>query len=135
MGNSSSALMPDCSNFNADELIRLSKKFKKLDLDKSGTISGEEFMAVPEAKGNPLAQRIIDLFDEDGNGEVELKEFVKTLSLFSVKSDKESKLKFAFRIYDMDNDGFISFEDLTTVSTSLSISRQNYLFSLISRRF
>ncbi|XP_068681400.1 calcineurin subunit B type 1-like [Montipora foliosa] len=41
--------------------------------------------------------------------------FIEGVSQFSVKGDKESKLKFAFRIYDMDNDGFISNGELFQV--------------------
>ena len=49
----------------------------------------------------------LDIFDEDGSGEVDFKEFLQGVSQFSVKGDKAAKLKFAFRIYDLDNDGFI----------------------------
>lgn len=38
------------------------------------------------------------------------------MSQFSVKGDKESKMRFAFRIYDMDNDGYISNGELFQVS-------------------
>ena len=38
------------------------------------------------------------------------------MSQFSVKGDKDSKLRFAFRIYDMDNDGFISNGELFQVA-------------------
>lgn len=43
------------------------------------------------------------------------------MSQFSVKGDKESKLRFAFRIYDMDNDGYISNGELFQVCTYLII--------------
>lgn len=43
-------------------------------------------------------------------------EFIQGVSQFSVKGDKESKLRFAFRIYDMDNDGYISNGELFQVS-------------------
>lgn len=73
-------------------------------------------MSLPELQQNPLVQRVIDIFDADGNGEVDFKEFIHGVSQFSVKGDKLSKLKFAFRIYDMDNDGFISNGELFQVS-------------------
>jgi len=65
--------------------------------DNSGSLSVEEFMSLPELNQNPLVQRVIDLFDEDGNGEVDFKEFIHGVSQFSVKGDKKSKLRFAFR--------------------------------------
>lgn len=98
-------------------------------------------MSLPELQQNPLVQRVIDIFDADGNGEVDFKEFIHGVSQFSVKvaflpprglfywvfmrrwltlnanlqGDKESKLRFAFRIYDMDNDGYISNGELFQV--------------------
>lgn len=58
---------------DADEIKRLGKRFKKLDLDNSGSLSVEEFMSLPELQQNPLVQRVIDIFDTDGNGEVDFK--------------------------------------------------------------
>jgi len=83
--------------------------------DNSGSLSVEEFMTLPELQQNPLVQRVIDIFDEDGNGEVDFKEFIQGVSQFSVKGDKTSKLRFAFRIYDIDNDGYISNGELFQV--------------------
>ena len=56
-----------------EELRRLGKRFKKLDIDKNGTISIEEFMSLPELQQNPLVRRVIDLFDTDRNGEIDFK--------------------------------------------------------------
>uniref|UniRef100_A0A803SZD9 EF-hand domain-containing protein n=1 Tax=Anolis carolinensis TaxID=28377 RepID=A0A803SZD9_ANOCA len=101
-----------CSHFDADEIKRLGKRFKKLDLDNSGSLSVEEFMSLPELQQNPLVQRVIDIFDTDGNGEVDFKEFIEGVSQFSVKGDNEQKLRFAFRIYNMDKDGNVRSEPL-----------------------
>uniref|UniRef100_A0A7E4VTJ1 Calcineurin subunit B type 2 n=1 Tax=Panagrellus redivivus TaxID=6233 RepID=A0A7E4VTJ1_PANRE len=117
MGNETSLPMEMCSNFDAYELRRLARRFKKLDIDGSGSLSVDEFMSLPELQQNPLVQRVIDIFDEDGNGEVDFKEFIQGISQFSVKGDKSIKLKYlvAFRIYDMDRDGFISNGELFQV--------------------
>lgn len=56
-----------------DEIRRLGKRFRKLDLDNSGSLSVEEFMSLPDLQQNPLVQRVIDIFDTDGNGEVDFK--------------------------------------------------------------
>ena len=42
-------------------------------------------------------------------------EFLEGVSQFSVKGDKESKLKFAFQVYDINRDGFISNGELFSV--------------------
>lgn len=70
---------------DADEIRRLGKRFRKLDLDNSGALSIDEFMSLPELQQNPLVQRVIDIFDADGNGEVDFKEFIQGVSQFSVK--------------------------------------------------
>ena len=118
MGNETSLPM-NCAAFDSEEIKRLGKRFKKLDLDGSGSLSIEEFMSLPELQQNPLVQRVIDIFDEDGNGEVDFKEFVKGLAMFAVKTtEKEKKLRFMFNIYDMDEDGYISNGELFKVTTS-----------------
>ena len=74
-------------------LMELVDRFKKLDLDNSGSLSVDEFMSLPELQQNPLVQRVIEIFDDDGNGEVDFKEFIQGISQFSVKGDKETKLR------------------------------------------
>merc|ERR1711892_382601 len=114
MGNEGSLPM-NCVAFDAEEIKRLGKRFKKLDLDNSGSLSVDEFMSLPELQQNPLVRRVIEIFDDDQNGEVDFKEFIQGVSQFSVKGDKDTKLRFAFRIYDIDNDGFISNGELFQV--------------------
>ena len=46
---------------------------------------------------------------------VDFKEFITALSVFSVKGDSVEKLKFAFMVYDIDCDGFISNQELFQV--------------------
>eukprot|EP01137_Pigoraptor_chileana_P031361 Opistho-2@19082 len=96
------------SNFSPNELKRLARRFKKLDKDNNGTISPEEFLSLPELHQNPLVSRVIATLDVDGGGDVDFQEFISCLSIFSVKGEKEAKLRFAFQIYDVDRDGFIS---------------------------
>jgi serine/threonine-protein phosphatase 2B regulatory subunit len=116
MGNEASLLPLELSStFDIEEIKRLGKRFKKLDLDKSGSLSVDEFMSLPELQQNPLVQRVIAIFDTDGNGEVDFKEFIEGISLFSVKGNKDAKLQFAFKIYDIDRDGYISNGELYQV--------------------
>merc|ERR1712137_91264 len=118
MGNTSSAVLDNIvegSNFNRDEVDRLRKRFMKLDKDNSGTIEREEFLSLPQISSNPLATRMIAIFDEDGGGDVDFQEFVSGLSAFSSKGNKEEKLRFAFRVYDIDRDGYISNGELFIV--------------------
>ncbi|KAG7007990.1 hypothetical protein G7Y79_00007g021150 [Physcia stellaris] len=101
--------------FDRDEVDRLRKRFMKLDKDKSGTIERDEFLSLPQVSSNPLATRMIAIFDEDGGGDVDFQEFVSGLSAFSSKGNKEEKLHFAFKVYDIDRDGYISNGELFIV--------------------
>ncbi|KKY32999.1 putative calcineurin subunit b [Diaporthe ampelina] len=131
------------TNFDRDEVDRLRKRFMKLDKvryhtqggrtnifsqrasqltvvaqlfqDNSGTIEREEFLSLPQINSNPLATRMIAIFDEDGGGNVDFQEFVSGLSAFSSKGNKEQKLRFAFKVYDIDRDGYISNGELFIV--------------------
>ena len=57
----------------------------------------------------------LDVLDNDDSGEIDFNEFVLGMSKFSSKAEKKEKLMFAFRIYDIDNDGFISNGELYQV--------------------
>eukprot|EP00162_Nutomonas_longa_P004348 comp15103_c0_seq1/m.22530 comp15103_c0_seq1/g.22530 ORF comp15103_c0_seq1/g.22530 comp15103_c0_seq1/m.22530 type:complete len:174 (-) comp15103_c0_seq1:91-612(-) len=103
------------SNFTQQEIKRLYKRFKKLDKDGSGTISSDEFLVIPELAGNPLVQRVISIFDKSGDGQVDFKEFIQALSIFSVKGSGEEKLQFAFQVYDIDRDGKICNKEMFQV--------------------
>ena len=52
-------------------------RFKRLDTDASGSLSIDEFMKDEEIRSNPLARRVISIFDQDGGGDVDFFEFVK----------------------------------------------------------
>jgi Ca2+-binding EF-hand superfamily protein len=101
------AKMSSHSNMAAATLMHLQ--------DGSGTIERDEFLALPQISSNPLATRMIAIFDEDGGGDVDFQEFVSGLSAFSSKGNKEEKLRFAFRVYDIDRDGYISNGELFIV--------------------
>ena len=47
---------------------------------------------IPGLENNPLVKRVIDVFDVDGNHEVDFKEFITTLSIFSDLKNSQQKL-------------------------------------------
>lgn len=87
----------------------------KLDRDSSGSIDRNEFMSIPGVSSNPLAARIMEVFDADNSGDVDFQEFITGLSIFSGRANKDDKLNFAFKIYDIDKDGYISNGELFIV--------------------
>ena len=61
MGNEASLPMEMATNFDAEEIKRLGKRFKKLDLDNSGSLSVDEFMSLPELQQVIFFKHLIHL--------------------------------------------------------------------------
>ena len=107
--------------FTKDELDRLRKRFQKIDTDSNGKIDKDEFMSIPGVADNPLGMRIMDVLDSDKCGKLSFDEFTNGLSIFLTANKggnnihKNEKLKFAFKIFDIDNDGYISNGELFIV--------------------
>lgn len=57
--------MPPDTPVSGPELLRLKKRFMKLDKDGSGSIDKDEFLQIPQIATNPLAHRMIAIFDEE----------------------------------------------------------------------
>ena len=64
---------------------------------------------------NPLVKRVIAVLDKNKDGCISFLEFVQGLNSLSASSSQEEKLRFAFQIYDINNDGFISNGELFIV--------------------
>eukprot|EP01117_Protostelium_nocturnum_P008365 TRINITY_DN2988_c0_g1_i2.p1 TRINITY_DN2988_c0_g1~~TRINITY_DN2988_c0_g1_i2.p1 ORF type:complete len:127 (+),score=37.72 TRINITY_DN2988_c0_g1_i2:299-679(+) len=64
---------------------------------------------------NPIAARIISIFDSNSDDQVSFKQFLQVLSVFSPKGNKEEKMQILFKAYDVKGDGFIDSEELHEV--------------------
>ena len=62
-------------------------------LDGSGVLEKDEVLAIPNVASNPLVSRLMAVFDNDGSGDIDFKEFIAGLSAFSSKGKAEEKLK------------------------------------------
>lgn len=98
-----------------DNVDTLYHQFLKLDTNGNGFLEKEEILSIPKLKENPIAHRVLELFDTDGDGIISFTEFVTGLSIFSSKGNRAKKLKFAFDLYDIDKDGYISNGELFAV--------------------
>jgi len=115
--------------FTDAELKKLYRRFRKIDVDGSGSLSLEEFMKIPELEHNPLVKRVVETFDSDHSGEVSFTEFITAVSVFATTASdsdaKSKKFQFTFRLYDVDGDGYISNADLFKVLKSMVGSNLN----------
>ncbi|KAF4674676.1 calcineurin, partial [Perkinsus chesapeaki] len=107
--------MHSIASFTERDIRRLYSRFQALDKDGNGQLDPSELLGVREISENPLVQRVVSIFDVDGNGTVSFIEFLVGLARVAVGSDEEEKLKFAFEVYDVNKDGYISNGDLFQV--------------------
>lgn len=116
--------------------------FRRFDANGDGAISFEELVAGLQNCGLMFTDQEVEICfavaDTDGNGEVSLSEFVNLLSSSHVSS-KGALQKFfefciqkAFNSIDTNNDGAISFQELSTSLRSAGFSDQEIqtIFSL-----
>ncbi|KAK3602386.1 hypothetical protein CHS0354_026273 [Potamilus streckersoni] len=75
-----------------------------------------------------FAENVFRTFDIDGNGKVDFKEFLIGLSI-TASSNVEKRLRWAFKMYDVDGSGTISRQEMCSivqaVYTMTAISQQN----------
>eukprot|EP01083_Nonionella_stella_P158838 517404_1 len=86
------------------------------------TITMDQMMETVYLKHNPLRDRIRVLYEQDLNeehlenvNEISFFDFCKCLSVFASDTHKATKIRFAFRIYDTDDNGFISCDNVRDV--------------------
>ena len=53
-----------------------------------------------------ISDRLFDIFDKDKNGSIDYKEFIDTIESM-IGGTEEEKIKFAFELHDLDNNGYI----------------------------
>ena len=62
---------------------------------------------------NPLLPRLIAVFAGNSpDGLITFRRFVETLSVFSPKAPLQQKIDFAFRLYDVQGDGYITADEV-----------------------
>lgn len=103
------------ATFTEKDITRLYQRFRALDTDGNGQLDPSEILGVAELSENPLVKRVVTVFDQDNSGTVSFIEFLVGLAKLAGGGSEDDKLKFAFAIYDVNKDGFISNGDLFEV--------------------
>jgi Ca2+-binding EF-hand superfamily protein len=85
--------------------------FKKIDSDRSGSIEIAEMLVYFDIERTKFTKRVFGIFDEDGSGEIDLREFIMALWNYCTLG-KSTLIIFAFDLYDKDGSGIIDCEEL-----------------------
>ena len=90
--------------------------FEMFDKDKDGKITAVEFANVMRSLNqDPTEEDIKEMIDEvdlDGNGEIDFEEFAALMNKRSKLTDIEEEVLNAFKLFDSEENGLISFTQL-----------------------
>ncbi len=91
-------------------LIDLKNRFKEIAGDDQ-LIDKDEFRNGLGISNNDISDRLFDIFDQDGSGSIDYDEFMGGIRSMVEGTDKD-KIKFAFQLHDLDNNGYIDRDEL-----------------------
>ncbi|VDK23502.1 unnamed protein product, partial [Taenia asiatica] len=125
-------LVSNCSFYSRFFLVRffidteLREIFNCFDTDGNGTISREEFAKILSVVSlNPSAVQIkllMSQVDINGDGQIAFDEFVECFGAQELTSTPDvATLQETFRVFDKDNDGYITSDELQTVLRQMGL--------------
>jgi Ca2+-binding EF-hand superfamily protein len=68
--------------------------------------------------GEKFSTHIMRIFDSDGNGFLDFKEFLLAIDIATCQTE-ESKLAWVFKLYDVDNDGIIDVREMAVIMETM----------------
>lgn len=127
MGKNASKLSPaelkdfkNCSNFTEKEIFDFYSNFHKA--YPKGRMSTDQLQAMyaklfPDGNADEFAENVFRVIDQDGNGTVDFREYLVSMST-TLRGDPLEILRRAFLLYDVDGDGFITEDEMSSIFKS-----------------
>ncbi|XP_006641537.2 lysophosphatidylcholine acyltransferase 2 [Lepisosteus oculatus] len=85
---------------------------------KGGRIGIEEFAGFLKLPITPALQELFALFDRNGDGTIDFREYVIGLSVLCRPANSEENIQMAFQLFDVDEDGNIDQEEFSSLLRS-----------------
>ena len=82
----------------------------EIDSDSSGSINVDEFLSSCDIELTPFSRRVFGIMDEDGNGEMDFREFVVATWNYC-SFEKAGLTHFTYDLYDVDRSGSMSVDE------------------------
>ena len=95
----------------ASDLGRLSAVFDEM-ASEDGLVDADGLATALKIDNPLLARRMFELFDLDGSGGVQSSEFLEVVNRLR-SADPRERIRFAFRLHDLDDNGCISHSELS----------------------
>ncbi|KAL3120797.1 hypothetical protein niasHT_008089 [Heterodera trifolii] len=115
--------LPQIDGLTTEQVAEFKEAFELFDKNGDGRVTASELGVVMHSLGHsPTEEELHEMvreIDENGNGSIELDEFIKMMSRKEKESENEKELREAFQVFDKDNDGFISPVELRFVMQNL----------------
>ena len=125
------------TNWTVEQIAEFKEVFALFDKDGDGTITKNELCTVMQSLGqDPTDQDLDDMIneiDQDGNGEIDFDEFLVLMAMNTQDLTEDAIIVKGFSVFDVDDDGFITIDDLRTMMMSLGEEvDEQQLFEIMS---
>jgi Ca2+-binding EF-hand superfamily protein len=109
-------------SFSEEEIVDWYKDFQRRSRNMGGDsqfLSEDEFVKVfnsvyTTGNSEQFAKHVFRTFDTNGDGKLDFREFMIGMSV-SASTDQKKLLSWAFKLYDVDNTGYIDRDEMTEI--------------------
>ena len=110
-------------DFNEKQIAQFKETFTMFDKDGDGHITTKEVQEMMFTLGQyPTEEEVADMVNEvdtNRNGTIDFNEFLTMMARKKNAKEEEEETLEAFRVFDVDGDGFITADELRTVMKKL----------------